>query len=447
MSIAWGFAVRGEGSETLEIDVYDVIGESFWHEGVTAKKIRQTLKDNQSAATIKLRVNSAGGDVIDGFAIYNLLSEHPARVVADVDALAASMASVIIMAADEIRIASNAMVMIHNPWGGVLGEAEDLRRHADLLDKMRDQIASAYSSRTGQKRAAILKMMNEETWLDAAEAKELGFVDTVKPNKVKAAAMAGAGLNLANCQRVPPRFQGMARLPEGAVSEKPDQAAQVDLPFKAAEQQEKPQETQMSKAILAALGVDSEDAALKKIANLNSTAENFAGFNHKDLAAQRDFVAKIEKLTEAQGDEAAGTIKAWKEDAAAKAEAEQKLAEIQEQADKASLNAALDKAEADKKITPNDRKEMLALVEAGEFTVKGAVAYLERKAANAILSNEEGKDQGEVKTGENGAKTYEAMSNVERANLQASDPDLFKQLRADWEKRGMPQSEESAAAE
>lgn len=197
------FALRGEGTDTLEIDIYDAIGESWWGEGVSAKSVRRALKGAQDAKTIKLRVNSRGGDVVDGFAIYNLLRDHPARVEADVDGLAASMASVILMAADEIRIAAGAMIMVHNPWGISIGEADELRAHADLLDKMRDQIADAYVARTKLDRERVLAMMDEETWLTAEEAVALGFADVVKEH---AKPKALASLSLCGLDRAPACF-------------------------------------------------------------------------------------------------------------------------------------------------------------------------------------------------------------------------------------------------
>lgn len=204
MDSKWTFALRGEGSDTLEIDIYDVIGESFWGDSVSAKDVRAKLKEAKSVSTIKLRVNSRGGDVIDGFAIYNLLNEHPARVEADIDALAASMASVVIMAADEIRIAKNAMVMIHNPWGMGIGGSEDMRSLADLLDKMTGQIADAYVARTGQSIEEVTAMMAAETWMTADEAKAKGFVDMVKTAKTgKAKTKAYASLDLTGFRHVP----------------------------------------------------------------------------------------------------------------------------------------------------------------------------------------------------------------------------------------------------
>lgn len=196
--MSWQFALRGEGTDTLELDIYGQVGESFWYGGVSAQYVRQVLKQNSSAKNIKVRINSPGGDVIDGFAIYNLLKEHSAKVSVSIDALAASMASVIALAGDTISIAANAFYMIHNPWGVGMGESTDLRSLADLLDKMRDNIADVYVARSGLKRDEVLSMMDAETWLTGEEAKAKGFVDSVVENKpgkqatTKRAAMAFA---------------------------------------------------------------------------------------------------------------------------------------------------------------------------------------------------------------------------------------------------------------
>jgi ATP-dependent Clp protease, protease subunit len=185
---AWAFAVRGEGTDTLEIEVYDVIGKSLFGGGVSAREIRDRLQANKVVQEIALRINSRGGDVFDGFAIYNTLKEHPARVVADVDGLAASMASVILMAAEEIRMAPNAMLMVHEPWGVMSGTASKMRARAEVLENLGDQIVGAYADRTGQSRERVTQMMAAETWLSASDAKDLGFADVVKSHEQSDAA-------------------------------------------------------------------------------------------------------------------------------------------------------------------------------------------------------------------------------------------------------------------
>lgn len=213
---AWTFALSGQGSDTLEIDIYDDIGESFCGESVSAKDVRAALKGAPNAKTIRVRVNSRGGDVFDGFAIYNLLAEHPARVEAQVDALAASMASVVIMAADEIKIAAGAMIMIHNPWAFTMGEGDDLRATADLLDKMRDQIADVYVARTGIDRDRVVQMMNDETWLNADEAKEHGFADVIAIPKSDERKKALASIRLDGLKPPKSMIAAVAHAREGA---------------------------------------------------------------------------------------------------------------------------------------------------------------------------------------------------------------------------------------
>ena len=121
-----------------EIYVYDEIG--FW--GITAKDFARDLKELDPKGEINLRINSPGGSVTDGIAIYNLLKNHKAKVNTFVDGLAASMASVIAMAGDTITMPENALMMIHNPWGGAMGDADELRKTADVLDKMKTALVN-----------------------------------------------------------------------------------------------------------------------------------------------------------------------------------------------------------------------------------------------------------------------------------------------------------------
>jgi ATP-dependent Clp endopeptidase proteolytic subunit ClpP len=158
-----------------EIYVYDEIG--FW--GITAKDFARDLKEIDPKSEINLRINSPGGSVTDGIAIFNLLKNHKATVNVYVDGLAASMASVIAMAGDTITMPENALMMIHNPWGGAMGDADELRKTADVLDKMKVALISAYSSKTGLDADAIAEMMTAETWMTGSEALEIGFATQV----------------------------------------------------------------------------------------------------------------------------------------------------------------------------------------------------------------------------------------------------------------------------
>lgn len=139
---------------------------------------------------VKLIVNSGGGDVTEGFSIYNLLNDFQGHLTAQVD-FAASMASVFIMAANVITMRENSSIMmIHRPWGVNGGNAEDLRRTADTLDKMETMLMGIYMGRSGIEEAELSAMLAAETWLSAEEAKEIGFIDQIEGGAVDMAMVA-----------------------------------------------------------------------------------------------------------------------------------------------------------------------------------------------------------------------------------------------------------------
>lgn len=168
----------------VELSLYDEIG-SF---GIGAKQFIAELKEYKGQH-VHLRINSPGGEIVEGSAIYNALSRHEGGLTVHIDALAASMASVIAMSGDPVYMADNALLMIHNPWTLAAGEAKDLRKQADLLDTMKSNLIRAYQKKSGMEEKAIAKLMDEETWLDAVEAVALGFVDAIEDG-IPAAASA-----------------------------------------------------------------------------------------------------------------------------------------------------------------------------------------------------------------------------------------------------------------
>ena len=168
----------------VELSLYDEIG-SF---GIGAKEFIAELKEHKDQH-IHLRINSPGGEIVEGSAIYNALTRHKGGLTVHIDALAASMASVIAMSGDPVYMSDNALLMIHNPWTLAAGEAKDLRKQADLLDTMKSNLIRAYQKKSGMDEKAIAKLMDEETWLDAVEAVALGFVDAIEDG-IPAAATA-----------------------------------------------------------------------------------------------------------------------------------------------------------------------------------------------------------------------------------------------------------------
>jgi ATP-dependent Clp endopeptidase proteolytic subunit ClpP len=183
-------ATEEDAPSSAEIFIFGDIGESWWDETVTAK---QFVKDIAAidAEQITVRINSYGGSVTDGIAIYNAIKRHPATVTVSIEAAAYSIASLIAMAGDTVEMAENALLMIHAPWGYAAGNSAEMREFADMLDKYAQSMTSSYVSKSGQDQAAILALLTDgkDHWYSAEEAKEAGFVDSIT-NAVTIAASA-----------------------------------------------------------------------------------------------------------------------------------------------------------------------------------------------------------------------------------------------------------------
>jgi len=169
------FSIRA-CKDNAEISIYEEIG-AF---GVSAKDFLAELRGIRDAAYITVRINSPGGSVFDGIAIYNALKRYPARVTIIVDGIAASIASVIICAGDEIIMPENAMLMLHEPSAVVAGTADDLLSMAAALEKMRISLVSAYRGKSGLPDTEIKQLLANETWLSAQEALDFGFADRIE---------------------------------------------------------------------------------------------------------------------------------------------------------------------------------------------------------------------------------------------------------------------------
>ncbi|MET4021470.1 head maturation protease, ClpP-related [Bradyrhizobium sp. S3.2.12] len=187
MTKPW-FSARAISATVAEIGIYGDIGIG----GVDAEAVYQKLSSFRGVRTLNINISSDGGDVVTGFAIYNMFARFPAKKIARIDGLAASMASVIAMVGDEIVMPSNAFIMIHNPWGGVVGEADQMRKFAGTLDMMQSNIRDAYVKRTKLDPAEVGKMMDAETWLTAEQAVKLGFATHIE-EPLRMAAMIKVG--------------------------------------------------------------------------------------------------------------------------------------------------------------------------------------------------------------------------------------------------------------
>jgi ATP-dependent Clp endopeptidase proteolytic subunit ClpP len=176
------YTIRARASGT-EVLIYDEIGAY----GVSAKGFLAELGALPDDAAIDLRLNSPGGSVFDAVAIYNALKRHPGEITVWIDGIAASAASYIAMAGDTIVMPENAFLMIHDPSGLVMGTAEDMRATAEALDKVKGSLIQGYAGKSGKPDDEIATLMAAETWLDAKDALDLGFIDRIaEPVKLAA---------------------------------------------------------------------------------------------------------------------------------------------------------------------------------------------------------------------------------------------------------------------
>lgn len=255
-------------AQGAEVMIYDEIG-AF---GISAKQFADDIKKLGDIKHMTVRLNSPGGSVIDGNAIYTTLKNHKAKVTVHIDSVALSMGSVIAMAGDHVAMAQNGLMMIHNPWGGAIGDADELRKTADVMDKMKSTLVRIYTTKTGMSEEAINDMMNEETWMDADEALQFGFID-----EITGAVDMAANFDLSAFRNVPERLTQSA-VADTQPQEVKHMTAKVD--DKATEPVEKPSVDVDKIAAKAA-----EDALAKERARRSDIRKVFDmhGGRHRDL--------------------------------------------------------------------------------------------------------------------------------------------------------------------
>lgn len=194
-------------ADEATVYLYDEIS---WFWGVTADDFAREVA-GLDVDRINLRLNSPGGDVFDGVAIYNVLRTHRAEVYVTVDGLAASIASVIAMAGDTVTMGPGTQMMIHNPHGLAIGEASDMREYADLLDRIAREIAGFYRRRAGGTDDEWLAKMDATTWYTGAEAVAAGLADAAEGGEPSGAELEDSrravmdGLRIAGLLRRTPR--------------------------------------------------------------------------------------------------------------------------------------------------------------------------------------------------------------------------------------------------
>lgn len=168
--------VRAEDSTDATLYIYDVI-DAWW--GVSAKEVAEAIQSLDPSSTLHLRINSPGGDVFEGRAIATAIQQFRGKTIAHIDGLAASAATSVANAADEIEIVDAGFYMIHNAWTFAFGNKADLRETANLLEKVDGSLVADYARRTGASTDQIVQWMDAETWFTAQEAVDNGFATRI----------------------------------------------------------------------------------------------------------------------------------------------------------------------------------------------------------------------------------------------------------------------------
>ncbi|ELQ6022260.1 Clp protease ClpP [Cronobacter turicensis] len=174
----WNGSIRAARDGDNSISIFDVIGADYWGEGVTASRIAGALR-SLNGADVTVNINSPGGDMFEGLAIYNLLREYDGKVTVKVLGLAASAASIIAMAGDEVQIGRGAFLMIHNCWVCAMGNRHDLAQIATDMAPFDKAMSDIYQARSGLDASTVDKMMDGETYIGGSEAVEKGFADSL----------------------------------------------------------------------------------------------------------------------------------------------------------------------------------------------------------------------------------------------------------------------------
>ena len=174
--------IKQQAKNSVNIYLYGDIADYWWDdESNSAKCLKDKLAELNDITEINLHINSLGGDVIEGIAMFNLLKQHPAKVNVFVDGFACSIASVIAMAGDTVYMPKNAYMMIHNCWTCMQGNSKELRKTADDLDKIMEGSIESYLSKVNISREKLVELLDAESYLTAEECYEMGFADIVMP--------------------------------------------------------------------------------------------------------------------------------------------------------------------------------------------------------------------------------------------------------------------------
>ncbi len=331
-----------------EIHVYDVIGSGgiFSDGGITAKDIAAALKECEGASSLSVYINSPGGNFDEGIAIHSQLKRFPGQKTVHVDGLAASVASVIALAGDRISSAPGARWMIHEARTFQGGKAADMRKTAEALDLANDVMASAYAERTKKPKDEIRRLMDQETWFTASEAKDFGLSDEI-------AGQQGQGRASAHIDH--PIFAFFTKTPEAL-------RATAHTPADPAPPSKEPV---MLKQFALLLGL-AESASEQDILAAFTKSIQSARASSEQTASLLSLTGKTTAA------EATGVIQAWKQDAEKLPAMSSKIAEIEAKAQADKVEQLIATAKTEHRITPADEPKAREFLKAHGFAAFSA---------------------------------------------------------------------------
>lgn len=207
----WQF--NAKGNNTGELMLYgDIASSTWWGDEITPKDFKADLDNLGDIQALNIYINSSGGDVFAGQAIYSMLKRHSATKNVYIDGLAASIASLIAMAGDRIIMPANAMMMVHRAWTVAMGNSNDFRKLAEDMDKIDESIITVYEAKTGMKQEDIIPLLDAETWMTAQDALDNGFCDEIEEEKQVAASLYDGFLNINGVNMDLKRFKNAPKL-------------------------------------------------------------------------------------------------------------------------------------------------------------------------------------------------------------------------------------------
>lgn len=177
--------MKNEEEKSAEVILYGSIGSDEYWDDISDKAFKQDIENLGDVENITLHINSPGGSVFSAVAIANTLKNHKAKVTANIDGLAASAATIITSACDTVRMPKNALFMIHNPITFAYGNNQEMQKTVEMLDKVKNSIIETYLNKTKTDKETLSELMDNETWMNAEEAKEYGFIDEILDENVE----------------------------------------------------------------------------------------------------------------------------------------------------------------------------------------------------------------------------------------------------------------------